>query len=261
MHADPWRPAQYERFRDERERPGLDLLALVRSAPEMRAVDLGCGTGRLTRRLHAELHARETVGIDRSSRMLETALADPLPPGLTFDFTTIESFAPRAGEYDLIFSNAAFHWIDDHEALLTRLAAALAPGGQLAFQVPAMHDDLSHTVAEALTDVDPFRRTFGGWHRPQPVLAPEAYAELLQRLGFAEQQVRLQVYPHVLDRPDEVVEWMKGTLLTDYQKRLAPEQFPQFVEAYRARLLPQLGNTRPFFFPFRRILCWARKSA
>ena len=59
-----WNPAQYERFRDERARPFFDLLDLVQPRPEMRVVDLGCGTGELTRELHRRLSARETIGID-----------------------------------------------------------------------------------------------------------------------------------------------------------------------------------------------------
>ena len=53
---------------------------------------------------------------------------------------------------------------------------------------------------------------------------------------------------------------MKGTLLTEYEKRLSPDLFVRFVEEYRARLVPRLEPTRPFFFPFKRILCWGRKS-
>ena len=101
----------------------------------------------------------------------------------------------------------------------------------------------------------------GGQHgRPQPVLEPDEYARVLFRAGFAEPKVRLIVYPHVLASRDEVVNWMKGSLLTEYQKRLAPEQFAAFTSAYRDRLLPQLDAERPFLFPFKRILCWGRKG-
>jgi trans-aconitate 2-methyltransferase len=257
--TDTWNPAQYDKFRRERERPFFDLLATVHQAPDMRIVDLGCGTGALTRLLHARLQARSTLGLDRSGRMLESARASELPAGLRFSIGDIRDFA-AAGEYDLIFSNAAFHWVDSHETLVTRLAGGLAPGGQLAFQIPASHDDPSHVVAETLTGVEPFARAFGGWHRPQPVLAPEAYARLLYRAGFAEPSVRVIVYPHVLSGPEEVVEWMKGTLLTEYERHLPPELFAAFVSAYRDRLLAVLERTRPFFFPFKRILCWGQKG-
>ena len=259
MPTDTWNPTQYEKFRREREQPFFDLLAMVRPAPDMRAVDLGCGTGKLTRLLHARLQARETLGIDRSARMLEAAGAD-LPDGLRFEVGTIEAFVARR-EYDVIFSNAAFHWIEDHDRLIAKLAGALKPQGQLAFQVPAMHDELSHTVAAELAATD-FRADFDGWQRPQPVLTPDVYARLLHRAGFAEQRVHLAVYPHLLPSRDDVVEWMKGTLLTEYDRRLPAGRqgrYHAFVEAYRARLLPQLEDARPYFFPFKRILIWAQR--
>jgi trans-aconitate 2-methyltransferase len=255
---DPWNPAQYERFRREREQPFYDLLTLLRPAPGSRVVDLGCGTGALTAVLHERLHARETVGIDRSARMLKAAMQRDRPAGLRFEVGTIEAFDPRR-EYDVIVSNAAFHWIDDHDTLIARLSAALAPGGQLAFQVPAMHDDLPHTVAEELTEAEPFRDAFSGWHRPQPVLTPDAYARLLYRIGFADQHVRLVVYPHLLEGPEAVVDWMRGTLLTEYERHLTKELFARFVDAYRERLLARLDRSRPFFFPFNRILCWGTR--
>src|SRR3989442_3557457 len=73
MTRDAWDPAQYERFHDERARPFLDLLALVRPRPGMRVVDLGCGTGELTARLHHELAAGETVGLHRPAAILAQA--------------------------------------------------------------------------------------------------------------------------------------------------------------------------------------------
>jgi trans-aconitate 2-methyltransferase len=257
--TDTWNPAQYDKFRRERERPFFDLLAMVRQAPDMRVIDLGCGTGALTRLLHARLQARSTLGLDRSGRMLESARASSPPAGLQFSIGDVRDFT-GPGEYDLIFSNAVFHWVEDHEQLVSRLAAALRPRGQLAFQIPASHDDPSHTVAEALTKVEPFARAFDGWHRPQPVLTPEAYARLLHRTGFTDPSVHLIVYPHVLSGPEDVVEWMKGTLLTEYERHLPPELFAPFVAAYRDRLLACLDHTRPFFFPFKRILCWGQKE-
>jgi trans-aconitate 2-methyltransferase len=257
--TDTWNPAQYDKFQREREQPFFDLLALVRPTLDMRAVDLGCGTGRLTRALHEQLHARETTGIDRSARMLHQS-RDASTPGLVFEEGKIEDFPGARGAFDLIFSNAAYHWIEDHPALLARLAGALTPSGQLAFQVPAQHDQPSHRIAEDLTGVEPFRTALNGWHRPQPVLEPHEYASLLYTLGFPAPVVRLHIYPHVLAGPEEVVEWMKGTLLTEYERHLPGDLYGPFVEAYRARMLQHLGNARPFFFPFRRILCWGQRA-
>ena len=258
--SDPWNPTQYEKFAREREQPFYDLLAMVRPAANMRVVDLGCGTGKLTRELHAHLKARETLGIDRSARMLDSAREAEVPPGLRFQQADIESFPGGDSGYDLVFSNAAFHWVENHETLFARLAAALAPHGQLAVQMPAMHDETEHLVAEEVIGTEPFRSACGGWRKPQPVLSPGVYARLMFRLGFGDPVVRLIVYPHVLAGPEDVVEWVKGTLLAEYSRHLPPDEFARFLDEYRRRLLERIGNERPFLFPFKRILLWGQRA-
>ena len=91
------------------------------------------------------------------------------------------------------------------------------------------------------------------------MLAPETYAAVLDRLGYVAQHVRLQVYVHHLDSRAGVVEWVKGTLLTEYERRLSPEDFARFLERYRARLLPLLEDARPYLYPFKRILMWGQR--
>jgi trans-aconitate 2-methyltransferase len=82
---------------------------------------------------------------------------------------------------------------------------------------------------------------------------------MLHVLGFEQQTVRLEVYGHVLESSDGVVEWVKGTLLTDYQKRMSPEMFDRYLARYRERLLGEIGATAPYFYAFKRVLAWGRK--
>ncbi len=255
MAPTDWSPDQYARFRAERSQPFFDLLALVRERPGMRVVDLGCGTGELTQILHRRLRAPETLGMDSSEAMLARS-AGFAGDGLRFERDDIAHFAAERA-YDLVFSNAALHWVPGHEALFARLAAALGDHGQLAVQVPANQNHPTHTVAFELAGEEPFRTALGGSISRQAILAPEAYATLLARLGFREQHVRLQVYLHKLASRDEVVEWVKGSLLTDYRQRLAAELYDRFLARYRDRLLALLEDTRPYFFSFKRILLWA----
>jgi trans-aconitate 2-methyltransferase len=254
--ADPWDPGLYERFKAEREQPFFDLAALVRPKPGMRVVDLGCGTGELTRRLHDQWAAKETLGLDSSEAMLAKSQAF-VTAGLRFERDDVRAWSPSA-LYDVVFSNAALHWVGEHRSLFKLLCGALAEGGQLAVHVPANQQHPSQTVAEEVAAEEPFRGAMSP--RPKsPVLAPEEYATLLHQLGFKAQHVRLQVYPHLLASRDEVIEWMKGALLTDYQRRMPAALYPAFLDRYRARLLPMLDDTRPYFFPFRRILMWGQR--
>ena len=251
-----WDPSQYERFKDQRSRPFFDLLALVQAIPGGRAIDLGCGTGELTQLLHRRAEAAETVGLDSSAEML--GRSGPFArDGLSFIRGDIGDFSDT-DRWDLIFSNAALHWLPDHPALLSRLARALRAGGQLAVQVPANHDHVAHRTARAVAQEEPFLSATGGLPA-SPLLAPEEYARLLHRLGFSEQSVRLQVYGHTLGSRDEVIEWVKGTTLTPLRARLDDAGWARFLERYREALLPQLEDTRPYFYTFKRVLFWARR--
>jgi len=245
-----WNPNQYERFARERRQPFDDLLALVEHQPRMRVVDLGCGTGELTRELHAHLGAEETIGIDNSETMLlkSNAFGGEM---LRFEEGDIEAFVADR-PFDLIFSNAAIHWVNDHPALFRKLASFLAPHGQLAVQMPANETHASHRVAAEVAGelaITP---------RVSPILPPEDYASLLHHLGFARQHVRMQIYGHVLPSSADVVEWVKGTLLTDYERQLDAERFQEFVAEYRRRLLREIGEHAPYFYTYRRVLIRGR---
>jgi trans-aconitate 2-methyltransferase len=255
--SDLWKPEQYERFKAERDRPFLDLLALCRPVPGGRMADLGCGTGGLTRLAHERLGMAESVGIDASDAMLGRA---PAMKGLRFVRDDLETAIPL-GEFDLVISNAALHWVPDEQVdVITRWTRALRPGGQIAVQVPANQDHPSQTVGWEVAHDPEFASALEGYESDAAprVMPPERYAELLYELGFAEQHVRQQVYLHVLGSSDEVVEWVKGTFLLQFEERLDPTAFDRFVECYRDRFVATVGARSPYPFTFKRTFFWAR---
>ncbi|MGH9123195.1 MAG: methyltransferase domain-containing protein [Acidimicrobiales bacterium] len=260
--TDSWDPVQYHRFQHERRQPFVDLLALLRPTPGGQAVDLGCGTGELTAALHRHLRADHTVGVDRSAAMLAETDAW-VEPGLSFIQAEIGAFAHDGDEsFDVIAANASLQWVADHLQVVARLRERLTPSGQLAFQVPANSDHPSHAAARQVAAEPPFAAALaaGGSSFQDPVPPPETYAVLLHELGFAEQTVRLQVYGHLLASTADVVEWVKGTLLTPYREALDEAAYAAFLDRYRARLLELLGDRQPYFYPFKRIVCWAALS-
>jgi trans-aconitate 2-methyltransferase len=254
-----WNPDQYERFRAQRSQPFHDLLGLLQAAPRPRVLDLGCGTGELTRVLHERIVASATLGIDSSEAMLAKAARQECA-GLRFVKGDIGR-APdeHPGPWDVVFSNAALHWLPDLREAVRALTPLLAPGGQLAVQVPMNFDHASHVTAAEIAREAPFAAELGGYTRPALVYPPEELAELLYALGYVEQRVRLEIYAHELPRRADVVEWVKGTLLVDYEQRLRPESFAAFMARYVERLLPRLGAVDPYLYPFKRLLFWGRR--
>jgi trans-aconitate 2-methyltransferase len=253
--TDSWNPDAYAVFSAQRRQPFDDLMAACRRVDGGSIVDLGCGSGELTQELHLGLGASETIGVDRSAAMLEGARGQSAIDGLTFVNADITTWSvPRS---DLVFANASLQWIDDHPTLLRRLAQSVAPGGELAFQVPANFSHPSHRVAVMTAAESPFREALGAQapaSRGDTVLSPSAYAELLYELGAREPKVWLRVYPHLMASPDAVVAWVSGTLLTSYRDVLDEEMYGAFVERYRVKLREVLGDRRPYFYAFARIL-------
>ncbi|HEY3489236.1 MAG TPA: methyltransferase domain-containing protein [Candidatus Deferrimicrobiaceae bacterium] len=250
----PWDPEQYHRFTQARFAPFSDLVALIRVRPDMTVVDLGCGTGELTVDLANRLPRSTILGVDESPQMLEKARSLGAK-GVSFEQGDLQGVT---GEYDLVFSHAVLHWIDDHPSLFPRLWSLVAPGGQIAFQIPSNHRHPSHTCVLAVADEEPFRSALGGWKRLSPVLEIDAYATLLDGLGAEAIVAMEKVYPVRLPCAADISEWTKGSTLVPWFDRLPETLHAPFVARYR-ELLSAALPPGPHFFTFRRILLAAAK--
>ena len=250
----PWNPDQYHKFQAERSKPFYDLLALVDLRPNLKVVDLGCGTGELTRQLADNLPNSQVTGLDTSSAMLEKA-ASFQRSDLIFEQG---DQAALTGSWDLIFSNAALHWSENHAELIPYLFNRLNPGGQLAVQVPSNHNHISHQIyRETAAEVE-FKSILQGFQRYAPVLSIDEYAQILFACGAEQIIVFEKVYAHVLENADAVVEWISGTALVPYFERLGDHK-PDFVDSIRKKMRSAMPE-EPVFYPFRRILFSARKT-
>lgn len=245
----PWNPEKYHQFTEQRSAPFFDLLGLVKVRPGLKVVDLGCGTGELTGRLAEALPGSEVLGLDSSPEMLRAAQTRTRP-GLRFE---AGDQAALKGSFDLIFSNAALQWSQNHETLIPHLFECLNPGGQLVIQVPSNHNHISHQVYRQAASQKPFRSELNDYNRQAPVLPIEDYANLLFRQDGEEIIVFEKVYPHVLENADAVVDWISGTALVPYFERLSDETRAEFLTDIRERMRREMPGS-PVFYPFKRIL-------
>lgn len=255
-----WDPLQYLRFESERLRPARDLLARVPIADATSVVDLGCGAGNVARVLADRWPMARIVGIDRSREML--AAARTATAGSTrFEFRQADLAAwtaPVNERFDVVFSNALLHWLDDHGAVLARWCSALAPGGALAVQAPDNFAAPSHTELFALAGSPRWRERLGACVRAAPVAALDAYQQwLAPHAGRVD--VWSTTYLHVLapaaggEHP--VVAWTKGTTLTPFLAALDAPARAEFLAEYGAamrRAYPPRGDGS-VRFPFKRV--------
>ena len=251
----PWNPDKYHQIKNQRSAPFFDLLKLVDVRPGVRVVDLGCGTGELTRHLAYFLPESDVTGLNPSPQMLERT-QEFARPGLRFE---LGNQTELDGEWDLIISNAALQWSENHEKLISYLYQHLAPGGQINVQVPSNHNSTAHLTIFKVAGREPFVSALNGWTRQSPVLSIEAYAELLFREEAQEIVVFEKVYPHVLENADAIVEWISGTALLPYFERLGNLK-DDFINTIRQELRVAMPG-EPVFYPFRRTFFSARKAA
>lgn len=253
-----WDPVQYERFALPRLRPGLDLLRSLQIAPPQRIVDLGCGTGTLTVALSERWPGAETIGVDSSHEMLESARSSQS----TVRWVEADLRSWSEDGLDLIFSNAALQWIENHRSLFPRLVGLLRPGGHLAVQIPANDKAPTHTIAARLAASERWHGRLAGSIRRSPVLSPETYVGLLLA-PFREVDVWSTTYLHVLSGPDPVTEWVKGSLLRPVLARLNSDERRDFLEAYSAaaRLEYPPQSDGSTLLPFTRIFLIGRERS
>jgi trans-aconitate 2-methyltransferase len=246
-----WDPAKYLEFADHRLRPALDLLARVPAASPAVVHDLGCGAGNVTRLLRERWPGGAVTGVDRSAAMLAAARA--VAPEVTWVQGDIGAWrGPRPA--DVVFSNAALHWLDNHPALFPRLVDGLTSGGVLAVQMPRNHGAASHTEMVAAAEAGPWRERLRPVLRARPVAEPAVYYDLLasrvSRLDIWETE-----YLHVLEGHNPVVEWTRGSALKPLLDALEEPERSGFLAEYSARIArayPRRTDGRTLL-PFRRL--------
>ncbi len=245
----PWNPDKYHQFQSERAAPFDDLVALLDNRPGQRVVDLGCGPGELTLRLAELLPDSDVLGVDSSPEMLKRA-EQYARPGLRFELADI---ANVVGKWDLLFSHAAIQWIDDHEWLIPRLVSMIAPGGQIAVQLPSNGEHPALASIRRVALEAPFKQALDGYNRKFPELGVGRYAEILWECGGHDITAIEKVYPHVLDDADALADWSLGTALVPYFDRLPNDLHEPFLDRYKT-ILRALWPGSPVFYGFRRIL-------
>lgn len=252
-----WDPTQYLKFAGERLRPAIDLLARVPLASPERVVDLGCGAGNLTPLMQQRWPQAKHIGVDSSPSMLAKAKADyPVAEFVEGDIATWKPAQP----VDLIYSNAALHWLNDHETLIPGLLNGLKPGGWLAIQMPRNFGAPSHMCIVDAIELGPWRSKLEPHLRRRPVAEPATYWQLLQD-RTASLEIWETEYLQVLSGANPVAEYTKGTWLKQFLDRLEEPERSAFETDYRQRVAlhyPRQADGRTLF-PFRRLFILAQR--
>ncbi|CAN8097725.1 unnamed protein product [Discula destructiva] len=236
-----WSATQYLKFGNERTRAVRDLVANIPLQAPKQIIDLGCGPGNSTAVLAARWPEAHLSGMDSSPDMLAKARAHM--PGVTFVQGDLHTHEPEAGA-DLLFSNAVFHWLRREHRIPTvlRLLRGLKVSGVLAFQVPDNYDEPSHKAMRETAQKDgPWKAPFDALPREKrPDLDPiETPAEWYNALISLCDKVDVWhvLYQHVMEGPESIVEWVKGTGLMPFLNALPSQEAKDaYLKAYEQRI-------------------------
>jgi trans-aconitate 2-methyltransferase len=263
-----WDPVQYLKYSGERLRPALDLLARIGVEAPRTVVDLGCGAGNVTRILADRWPGAQVIGFDNSASMLAQARAStPVESSIEFREAELAAWAasPEPRSADVVFSNAALHWLDDHATLFPRLLDAVAPGGVLAVQMPSNFQSPSHVELGATAESARWRKRLGSLVRADPVAPVAQYFDWVAPLAETVDAWTTE-YLHVLPRADggehPVVAWTKGSALTPFVAALAADEGRAFAADYAERIARAypLRADGCVLFPFRRVFVVATRA-
>ena len=255
-----WDAEQYLRFEAERTRPCAELAQRIALEPA-RVIDLGCGPGNSTGALAKRWPKATLTGLDASPAMIEAARKSMVRA--EWISADIGAWARAPGEgFDLVFSNAALHWLADHQGLMPVLMRKVAQGGAFAFQVPMNVGAPAHVAARELAASLAWRAQFPVPVREWSVLAPEAYFDLLaphaKRVDLWTTQ-----YFQVMENVSAILEWYRGSGLRPYLDALPTAPLRARFEADYTALLAKAFPVRPsgqVLFPFERLFAIAYRG-
>lgn len=253
----PWNPETYNKFKNIRYQPFYDLITLIQPVKAMRAIDLGCGTGEQTAILADKFTDADFLGVDSSPEMLSDSSALETER-LRFKLSTTEDVVGSARTWDLIFSNAALQWSDDHHKLFPGLINRLNPEGQFAIQMPVQNENLLNKILLDLAIQEPFQVFLNGWRRTSPLLSMDQYANIMFEAGLNDIQVIQKVYPIIVDEHKTLYDFISGSALIPYLERLEDDEKGLFIQSFKnniAKNFPKL----PTIYAFKRLLLYGKK--
>jgi trans-aconitate 2-methyltransferase len=231
-----WDPKLYLKYAQQRGSAALDLVNCISIQPRT-AVDLGCGPGNSTALVHARWPEAKIVGVDNDAAMLERARKDH--PGWDWVNSGIDDWQPHEA-FDLVFANAALHWVPDHARIFPRLLGFVSAGGALAVQMPQNQHSRVHIILRELASSAGWKSRFTGPIHQLTSHPPEYYYELLSPLA-ARLDIRETTYHHEMESAQSIIEWFRSAGMRVYLKALSAED----AKAFEAEALREVEQRFP----------------
>jgi trans-aconitate methyltransferase len=226
-----WNPADYAANSVAQLAWARELIAKLHLQGDERVLDVGCGDGKITAELARALPRGCIVGLDGSAEMLRFAREHfSVKQFPNLEFVQMDARQLRlATPFDVIFSNATLHWVDDHPAFLRGAAACLKPGGRLIISCGGKGNAQDVFVAlRATLRTKRWRSFFRNLTAPYFFHRPEDYEKWLPRFGFKPTLVRLVNKEVQFAGRDGLAAWIRTTWLP-YTQRVPAAHREEFI--------------------------------
>ena len=249
MTSSGWDAATYAKASDAQARWAEAVLDRLPLRGDETVLDAGCGSGNVTLRLLERVPRGRVIAVDGSPEMVDLA-RETLGESADVRLVDLVDLA-LSEEVDAVFSNAVFHWIDDHDRLFSRLFAALRPGGRLVAQCGGEGNIARFlAIAAEVGASDPYAPWLAGYEPPKRFADVEDTRSRLERAGFAG--VRVWLEPSDVT-PADPVGFVRTAPLRCHLQRLPSELHSAFVDA----VLERCGE--PLVMDFQRLNMDARR--
>jgi trans-aconitate methyltransferase len=232
-----WNAADYAANSLVQQSWARELIARLDLRGDEHILDVGCGDGKVTAELARVVPRGKVVGVDASAEMIAFAnktFPKSEIPNLKFQVTDARKIRFKE-RFDLLFSNAALHWVDDHEAILSSAASVLKAGGHLVVSCGGKGN--AHDVFLALRPemrLKRWRAFFRGMPMPYFFYAPGNYEKWLPKHGFKINVLKMAPKDATYQGAEGLATWLRTTWLPFVQR--VPENLRnEFIAAVTQR--------------------------
>ncbi|HLP76442.1 MAG TPA: methyltransferase domain-containing protein [Candidatus Paceibacterota bacterium] len=238
-----WNPGDYAANSASQQSWARELIAKLRLHGNEHVLDVGCGDGKITAELARTLPNGAAMGIDASPQMIDfaqKAFPQSQFPNLHFQVMDARAIHPDASSsaldvqrsmFDVVFSNAALHWVNDHQAFLRGASACLRRGGRLVVSCGGKGNAQDvFLVLRSQMRLKRWKEFFRDLERPYFFHNPEDYQKWLPRSGFESRSVRLAEKDMAFEDPGKFAGWFRTTWLP-YTQRVPESLREEFIAA------------------------------
>ncbi|HEY2157348.1 MAG TPA: methyltransferase domain-containing protein [Isosphaeraceae bacterium] len=249
-----WSPDTYAEHSSLQETMAARVLATLDLDDSMRVLDVGCGDGKITAGISRRIPRGSVLGVDPSTSMIAHAsevFAPPAYPNLRFEVADARSL-PDRGEFDVVVSFNALHWVPEHEEALRSIRNSLRTGGRAHLRfVPEGRRRSLEDVLEDVRELPAWSGHFSGFRRPFSHPTAEEYRALAEEAGFVVDRLRVEDEAWDFGGRDAFVAFGRATFV-EWTSRLPEPIRERFIAAVldRYRSLAADGPRESNVFKF-----------